>query len=79
MKTNTENAKQSLMVRAFLNFPPEVLPRAEFEAPPRAEATGPWAILREHARTGEPIADLCGTSIRIAADRTGWREGIVVK
>jgi hypothetical protein len=37
-----------------------------------------WVVLRRAAKTGESCTDLCGSAIRVRADRDGWRDGFVI-
>ena len=65
-------------IRLFLGLPAEALPSAEYVA--AAGLLHPWNALR-CAVSGDPdrqdMAAGCG-SIRLRADRDGWRAGVIV-
>lgn len=65
-------------VQEFLGLPPEALHGADFTDAGGSWAHSAWDVLRQIARTGETAASACGSSIRVRADRDGWRDGIII-
>lgn len=65
-------------IREFLALPGEALPGARFADEDDSWAHDAWVVLRRHVKTGESIAELCGTQIVLRADRPEWRDGVTV-
>lgn len=68
----------SKTIREFLALPVEALPGARFADEDDSWAADAWTVLRQHVKTGEPIAALCGTSIVLTAARPVWQAGVTV-
>ena len=65
-------------IKAFLALPPEALPAADYVGTPGILT--PWRALRAAADASSDLRELLdgAATIRLRADRDGWRDGVLV-
>jgi len=63
-------------IRDFMRLPPEALPSARW-TDERENDDDPWPFLRDYVANEQTMLH-DGDSVRLTADRDGWRDGVVV-
>ena len=64
-------------IQNFLNLPKEALPNARYLDDDDSWQHDAWASLREASSSGQTCEEVCGTKIRVQADRPEWINGVV--
>lgn len=65
------------LIKSFLALPPEAMPSAEW-VDGMDDNGSPWRHLRDYVRNQQELNHL-GETVRLAADRDGWRDGVTVR